>query len=88
MELHELKIDGHDVEMTESRMRENADYLRAARPRDVRVNSVEVDKTSPERPFPFTHVMMILADEWQGPRDWLVTVDDSHDPGEPRGNQA
>ncbi len=74
------ECDGERVEMTESLMREVADMLRILAPSEVRFCAISPDKTSGDtREFPFTHHMVIEDAEWEGPRDWCVTLDECED---------
>lgn len=74
------ECDGERVEMTEAEMRHTAEALRALAPRHVRFCAISPDKTSgATRNFPFTHWMVIDDEEWEGPRDWCITLVEDED---------
>jgi hypothetical protein len=78
----EVEVNGQPVPMTDEVMSQWAGMLNEVLPY-VDVDLHPIDEETSEGEHPFTHLMIILSDEQEGPREWLVAV-----AGEERYRQA
>lgn len=75
------ELDGEVVRMTDETMRKQAGVLSAELEGfDVSFCAIHPDMTrAGDGPWPFTHLMRIDDDAWDGPRYWAVVLADTEE---------
>jgi hypothetical protein len=69
----DVEVNGEIVPMNEEVMSEWAAMLNEVLPY-IEVDLHPIDTETSEGEHPFTHLLLIVSDEHEGPREWLVAV--------------